>query len=246
MCHWVRTGLYVLVASLAISALSLAQNPLTPGEAESEATALLGKRPDRVETYFLHGRNYVALGLYLPGDVPPDDKTEIWIYSTSQGKNELHQMWHYVAEGQFLPVKFVKLPSQTSPCLLLKEAHGSSVGLVTRLGLYSIDIDQLVWVVYTQNEEFTGRPVISVDEAHASDPSLRAYLISWGHAHQLDEPGISPDPSDLVNAEQAWINDNKGYTKSATIKLRYYTALTSRKAVGPITAGDRRFCAYLV
>jgi len=243
MCHWVRTGLYVLVASLAISTLSLAQNPLTPGEAQRIVTALLGKQPDRLETYFLHGTNYLAFGLTTDRLNNPEKK-DIWIYTRSPDDKEFHQLWHDTM-SDLLPERFVEVAGHSSACLLLEGGIAGSGGSTTRLGLYCIDADKFVEVDYLESWSSTGRHTITIDATRAADPSLRAYLESQGHKVGLDKPDILTDPENLENVEQAWIDDN-GYATSGTIRIRYYGALKYGLMNGPITIKDKQCCVDLV
>jgi hypothetical protein len=204
------------------------QTALTAEQAEERAEALLGRKPDRVDTYFSKEQNvqYFAFTSLTKSkwneatntEIPEGE--EIWIYGQAGDSNDMrqlwqvHQLWPEIQVGvtrYHLPDGFVKVSGQTSPCLRLSAYWGGGAGGGgnTRLGLYCLSQRQMFWVDYPGPRfDETGFPEVQVTSHNATPAPIRQYLFSWGHQIGLDVLPSNARTDPARRLQQLWIDAN--------------------------------------
>ncbi len=214
-----------LVLSLHLSLTLPIQShvPLTPAQAQEQAQTLLGKRPDRVDSYVSEEEkiSYVAFSSETPAIWVEAEKTqkqgyeEVWIYEQVPGSDGLRQVWYernlWPGLNSWSIEGFAKLSGEQEPSLRIRASwHGATGCGGTRLGLYSLAQNRLFWIDYQQDCEATGMPKLRISEKEAvSDPSILNYLRAWGHDE--DEKGNLRSHLlnyELARFEQLWIDTN--------------------------------------
>jgi hypothetical protein len=194
-------------------------------EREKFAT-LLGKEPDKVESYFSSAGNlqYYACSITTQGnsDVATKIETwtlarfEVWTYQKDAASGEMREVWH---EGQLWRdmergwslAGFVNVAGQTAPCLRLTASSSGMHADTARLGLYCVNGRRPLWVDY--NTDYgpsveTGVQKVRVIDDNAPEPNIRQYLFSWGHQMGLDVPPSFPAIDSVRRIQQLWIDAN--------------------------------------
>jgi len=199
-----------------------ARVPLTPAQAQEQAQTLLGKRPDRVDSYVSEEEkiSYVAFSSETRTVWVEAEKTqkpgyeEVWIYKQVPGSDALRQVWYernlWPSLNYWSIDGFARISGEKSPALRLRAAwHGATGCGGTRLGLYSIVQNRLFWIDYQQDCGATGMPKLLISEKDAvTDPLILNYLRTWGH--EEDENGnLRGRPGEFSKFEQLW-NDANG------------------------------------
>jgi hypothetical protein len=227
--RWTCSCFVALTAAVIFPIVGEAQAALTPTQAEEKAEMLLGKKPDRVDSYFSKEGNvaYLAFAVWTPSRWNEVTKTEtraqeeIWIYEQDRGSNGMARVWEehhlwpdmedWVPVRYEVPLGFATVSDQNTPCLRLKGYFGGMHAGTNRLGLYCIRERRLFWVDYFSDfgsSVETGLQRVRLFEENAAEPQIKRYLLSWGHEIGLDVPPIYPSIDAARRVQQLWIDAN--------------------------------------
>ena len=206
----------VAVVALVMSPLAgNARTALTETQIGRAAEALIGEKPDQIETYFSKPENleYFAFTVRTPNGW---GREQVWVYEQPLGSGAMELVWKadrlWPGMDRYeLPAGFVRLNGETAPCLRLKAYEGGMAAGTNRLGLFCIGDRHLFWVDYWSDfgpSARTGVQHVKISGDNAAEPSVRAYLLSWGHKLKLDVSPHYPAIDAVRRVQQLWLDAN--------------------------------------
>jgi hypothetical protein len=205
-----------------LPAVSWSQSAITQEQAEAFAETVLGKKPYRVETYFSpkDAISYLAFSHYTRDSWEKRpyiaEQERVWLYERNKGSGKMHLVWNEPhlwpdMHGAMVTSGFVTLQGQVFPCLRMTSYWGGMDAGTHRLGLYCVSKRQPFWVdyfSYSGSSPETGLQRVKVTDVNATDPTIRRYLLSWGHLLGLDVPPKFPNIDAVRRVQQMWLNAN--------------------------------------